>query len=51
MVPCTTATGVYVVVSKLTGTTDDTGCPSTSTESYTDDGDDFVLCLAGYKAS
>lgn len=51
VVPCTTATGVYVVVSKLNGTTDDTGCPSTSTESYTDSLDDFVLCLATYKAS
>ena len=49
IIPCTS--GAYVVLSKLSGTTSDTGCPSTSVESYTDDLDDFVLCLGTYKAS
>ncbi|WP_052069731.1 LppU/SCO3897 family protein [Streptacidiphilus albus] len=49
IIPC--ASGAYVVVSKLTGTTADSGCPSTTVESYSDSLDDFVLCLGTYKAS
>lgn len=42
--------GTMIVLSKLTGTTDDAGCPQQATADFTHSGvgDDFVLCLKDF---
>ncbi|MBC3844102.1 hypothetical protein GXW82_39680 [Streptacidiphilus sp. 4-A2] len=44
------APGTYKVVDKLADTTDDSGCPQSTSASYTqqEGSDEFVLCLATY---